>query len=167
MDTSDLTSLTPHDGIVTLRSLPRRFRAALRPVADDNLDEFVERMGSAGRSPMDHLVDASRSLTLLQQGFEQVQHHDCPTLPPATTDPAARDWPAGHGTLDDELGHLAEAAIAFADVADRVAAADWGRTGSVAGGDAEVDALDLLREAVRTAVTDLHSAEQALDEVRR
>ena len=89
MDAADLARMTPQDGIVTLRSLPRRFRAALRPVADDDLDEFVERIGAAGRSPMDHLVDAGRSLTLLQHAFEQVQHHDRPVVPPAAIDPSA------------------------------------------------------------------------------
>lgn len=167
MDAADLARLTPQDGIVTLRSLPRRFRAALRPVADDDLDEFVERIGAAGRSPMDHLVDAGRSLTLLQHAFEQVQHHDRPVVPPAAIDPSARDWPAVHGSLDDELTQLADTATAFAAVADRVPAADWGRTGTVAGSDAEMDALDLLREAVRTAITDLRAATQVLDEVRR
>ena len=69
--------------------------------------------------------------------------------------------------LDDELTQLADTATAFAAVADRVPAADWGRTGTVAGTDAEMDALDLLREAVRTAITDLRAAERVLDEVRR
>ena len=88
-------------------------------------------------------------------------------LPPAAVDPSARDWPAVHGSLDDELTQLTDTATAFAAVADRVPAADWGRTGTVAGSDAEMDALDLLREAVRTAITDLRAATAVLDEVRR
>ena len=45
MDTKDVAKLSPSDAAVTLRSLPRRFRAALRPVDDDNLDEFAGRVG--------------------------------------------------------------------------------------------------------------------------
>lgn len=166
MDTADVARLTPQDAVVTLRSLPRRFRTALRPVDDDGLDELAERVASSGRSPLDHLVDADRSLTLLHRALDQVLHHDQPVLAPATIDPAARDWPPAHGGLEVELAHLEATAVAFADRAARVPAPEWGRTGTVAGG-GPIDALDLLREAVRTAVTDLRAAQQSMDEVRR
>jgi len=167
MDTDDLTRLSPQDAVVTLRSLPRRFRTALRPADDDNLDEFAERVGSSGRSPLDFLVDADRSLTLLHRSLEQVLRQDDPVLAPATLDPAAREWPSTHAGLDGELAHLEGSATELADLAERTAAADWGRTATVAGRSAPIEALDVLREAVRTAITDLKAAEQTLDEVRR
>ncbi len=167
MDTADLARLSPKDAVVALRSLPRRFRTALRPIDDDTLDELAERIASSGHSPLDHLVDADRSLTLLHQALEQVLHHDQPVLAPAVTDPAGREWPATRGDLATELGHLESTAVGFADGADRVPAADWGRTGTVAGAGTTVEALDLLREAVRTGVTDLRAAQRDLDEVRR
>lgn len=167
METRDLAKMSPQDGVVALRSLPRRFRTALRPVDEPDFDEWAERVSSTGHSPLDHLVDADRTLTLLRQGLEQVLHHDAPTLPPATLDPGAREWPAVHSGLQGELDHLATTAEGFAAVADRVPAADWGRTATVAGRTGEITALDVLREAVRTAVTDLRAAQTALDEVRR
>jgi hypothetical protein len=167
MDSSDLDRLSPQDAAVTLRSLPRRFRTALRPADDDNFDELAERVASSGHAPIDHLVDADRTLTLLQRALEQVLHQDEPVLAPAVTDPGARDWPAARCDLDTELGHLATTANGFADAVDRVPARDWGRTGTVAGGGRSVDALALLREAIRTAVSDLRAAQRDLDEVRR
>lgn len=167
MDTADLAHLTPQDAVVTLRSLPRRFRTTLRPVDDDNLDELAERIASSGHSPLDHLVDADRSLTMLHQALDQVLHHDQPVLAPAVMDPGAREWPPAQGGLEAELAHLEGSAVAFADAASRVPAADWGRTGTVAGGGTTVEALDLLREAVRTGVTDLRTAQRDLDELRR
>ncbi len=166
MDTADLARLTPQDAVVTLRSLPRRFRTTLRPVDDDNLDELAERIASSGHSPLDHLVDADRSLTMLHQALDRVLHHDQPVLAPAVMDPAAREWPPVHAGLTTELAHLEATVTDFADVATRVPAADWGRTGTVAGS-TTVEALDLLREAVRTAITDLRAAQRDLDEVRR
>lgn len=166
MDTADLARLTPQDAVVTLRSLPRRFRTTLRPVDDDNLDELAERIASSGHSPLDHLVDADRSLTMLHQALDQVLHHDQPVLAPAVMDPGAREWPPVHAGLTTELSHLEATVTGFADVAARVPAADWGRTGTVAGS-TDVEALDLLREAVRTAITDLRAAQRDLDEVRR
>ena len=167
METSDLARMAPQDGVVALRSLPRRFRAALRPFDDPDFDEWAERVSSSGHAPLDHLIDADRSLTLLRHAFEQVLHHDTPVLVPAATDPAAREWPAVHSGLEGELAHLAETAEAFAALAERVAPGDWGRTATVAGGGAEVTALDVLREAVRTGVTDLRAAERDFEEVRR
>lgn len=166
MDTRDLALLSPKDGVVALRSLPRRFRAALRPVDDPDCDEWAERVASSGHAPLDHLVDADRTLTLLRQALEQVLHHDHPVLTPATTDPSAREWPPVHSGLQGELEHLDGTAEGFADLADRVPPADWGRTAAIAGSD-EVNALDILREAVRTAITDLRAAERDFEEVRR
>lgn len=166
MDTGDLTRLSPQDAVVTLRSLPRRFRTALRPADDDNFDEFAERLASSGQSPLDHLVDADRSLTMLHKALEQVLRDEDPVLQPATIDPSARDWPPTNARLEGELAHLETTASAFADLVERVPAAAWGRTGNVAGG-STVEALDLLREAIRTAITDLRAAQRDLDEVRR
>ena len=167
MDTKDLARMSPRDGAVALRSLPRRFRAALRPIDDPDVEEWAERVSSSGHAPIDHLVDADRSLTLLRQALEQVLHHDGPVLTPGTFDPAAREWPPARGTLDDELGLLGTTADGFAEVVERVPAADWGRPATVAGTGAAVTALDVLREAVRTAVTDLRLAGQAFAENRR
>ena len=167
METRDLATMSPQDGVVALRSLPRRFRASLRPFDDPDFDEWAERVASSGCSPLDHLVDADRSLTLLRGSLEQVLHHDEPTLAPATLDPGARDWPQVHSGLQGELSHLEVTADGLAALAARVPAADWGRRATVAGTEGTVEALDLLREAVRTGVTDLRAAERDIDEVRR
>lgn len=167
MESKDLAKLSPSDGAVALRSLPRRFRAALRPIDDPDVEGWAEQVSSSGHAPIDHLVDADRSLTLLRQALEQVLRHDGPVLPPGAFDPAAREWPPVRGRLDDELGLLATTAEGFAAVAERVPAADWGRPATVAGGRGDVTALDVLREAVRTGVTDLRLAEQAFAENRR
>jgi hypothetical protein len=158
-------AVSPSDGAVALRSLPRRFRAALRPTDDDNFDEFAQRVGSSGRAPLDYLVDANRSLPYLQQALEQVLRDESPVLPPAVLDASAREWPGAAGSLVDELGHLETEANAFADRVSRVASGDWTRTATVAGG-GEVTALEILDEAVRTAIADLRAAETTMNEVR-
>lgn len=167
MDTKDLARLAPLDGAVALRSLPRRFRAALRPIDDPDVEAWAEQVSSTGHAPIDHLVDADRSLTFLRQGLEQVLHHDRPALPPATLDPSAREWPEVRADLDGELELLSATVDGFATLVERVPAPDWGRPATVAGSGAEVTALDVLREAVRTGVTDLRLAEQAFEENRR
>jgi len=167
MDTKDLARLSPQDKAVALRSLPRRFRAALRPIDDRIVEEWAEQVSSTGHAPIDHLVDADRSLTFLRQSLEQVLHHDRPALAPAALDPSARDWPPTRSGLDDELDLLAVTVDGFATLVERVPAGDWGRAATVAGSGAELTALDVLREAIRTAVTDLRLAEHAFEENRR
>ena len=159
-------AVSPSDGAVALRSLPRRFRSALRPTDDDNLEEFAQRVGSGGMSPLDYLVDTNRSLPFLQRALEQVLREDSPVLPPAVLDASAREWPGAPGSLDDELDLLKTEAEAFASRVERVPSADWTRAGTVAGG-GEVTALQVLDEAVRTAIADLKSAQTTLNEVRR
>ena len=63
------------------------------------------------------------------------------------------------GMLDDEAGELA-------GEVERVGSQDWSRTGRVADG-GELGALDVVREAVRTASVDLAGVEAAMAAARR
>ena len=166
MEAKDFAKLSPSDGAVTLRSLARRFRSSLRPTDDDNLDEFARRVGSGGSAPIDHLVDASRSVALLHESLRKMLREHQPVLAPGVTDTSARAWPGEPGSLEDELDLLGTEAEAFAVTVERAGSDAWSRTATVAGGD-ELTALDVLREAVRTAITDLRAADQVMTEVRR
>lgn len=158
----DVSNLSPDDAIAALRSFPRRYRAAIAVDDDADVDELAGRVGPAGRSGHDALVDATSSLVVLTEAVRQVLRQDAPLLHPAATDPSARDWAPPPGVdvatladmLDDELGELTS-------LAEQVATFDWDRTGTVAGG-GDVSALDLVREAVRTASEDLRVLEAAM-----
>lgn len=159
--------IAPKDAVVALRSFPRRFRAALRPTDDENFDEFAHRVGSTGSAPIDHLVDAGRSLALLRHALDRVLQESAPVLPPGVLDRAAREWPGAPGALDDELDALDGEANEFAERVDRVPADDWSREATLAGADGRtVTAHQILDEAVQTAVTDLDAATKALQDVR-
>jgi len=163
----DTSQVSPSDAAVTMRSLPRRFRAALGSIAeDDQTAEVVERVGPDGHSALDHLVHVVSSLSLLERALDQVLRSDGPTLHPATMDDTARDWeaPTERG-LDQALDELAEAAEQLAARIERAAADDWARTGEIAGG-RSVTALDVAREAVATGIGHLRSAEQTMTAVR-
>lgn len=159
----------PADAVVALRSLGRRFRAIFAGLEDDESPEdLAHRMGSDGRSALDHVTAAVRSITFLGRALEQLLVEDDPVLHPAVGDPAGRAWAAApEGTIEERLAELAGAAEALADRADRVAAADWGRAARVAGQDGTVSASSVLWDAVDTAVDHLKSAERTLRDVRR
>ena len=157
----------PADAIVALRSLRRRWRGLFAGLDDDESpDDLARRRDATGRSALDHATHAAGTIALLGRALEQTLVSEQPTLDPAVgdADRPPTDAPAST-TVEGALDHLALEAEALAARADRRSAQEWSRTASTAGG-ASVSALDLLWEAVDTAVTDLKGAERTLREVR-
>jgi hypothetical protein len=164
--------VSPSDAAVTLRSLPRRYRSVLRPIDDPQVEEWAERAGPAGTSALDHLVQASRGITMLHRALRQVLNApEPPILPPAVLDESAREWdhgpvPGGSTTVDAELDLLAEEAEAMATTIADAPGEAWTHIAAVAGAGTEVTALEVAQEAVRTGVTHLKAARQAFDAAR-
>jgi len=163
------SSVSPADAAVALRSLPRRYRSALQPIDDPQVDEWAERVGPDGSSALDHLVQASRGITVVHQALRQALNASSPpTLPPGVMDPAARAFDTSHGTsVDAELDLLADEAEAAATTVVDAPGEAWKKTATVAGGGGEVSTLQLLAELVRTGVDQLKAAQQAFDHARR
>lgn len=163
----DTSSLSPADAAVALRSFPRRYREATALRADEHTERVLEQPGVLGRSVVDLAVDTVRSLTLLDRALEQVLVSEQPVLHPAVLDRRGRDFDfAAHGHVDDVLAELDDVAPAVAERVERVPADDWLRTGTVPGADHPVTALDVAREAVSTAVDNLHDIEATLRQLR-
>lgn len=150
--TLDVSSLSPSDAAVALRSYPRRFRAALTPVdpEDEVPDEAVA-----------HAAEVGRVLAAVRQALARVLADEDAVVPAGVMDAGARDWTMPpDGDVERVLAVLAEEADGLAADIGNVASRDWGRTGRVAGG-GEASALDLVREAVRTGHVHLRAAERA------
>jgi hypothetical protein len=158
----------PADAVVALRSLGRRYRGLFAGREDDESPEdLAHRNGADGRSALDHVVAATRTITFLGRALEQTLVEDDPVLHPAVSDPAEREWPDATGSVEERVGELAGEAGALADRVEHVPAADWAREARVAGHDAPVTALSVLWDAVDSAVAHLNQADQTLREVRR
>lgn len=164
-----LATVWPPDAAVALRSYPRRFRALLAALDDDERpDDLAHRPGADGCSALDHAADAATTFRLVAEAVRRVTGTDRPAVPAGAADEAARVRTpiGGTRTVDAVVGELAETAEALAALAGEVAAGDWERTGTLAGTEREVSALDLLREAVRTGRARLGDAQRVLGEVR-
>jgi hypothetical protein len=163
----DVSRLSADDAVAALRSYPRRFRAAVAVGDDDDVVELAGRVGPAGTSGHDHLVDAASSLMVLGRALHQVVQEAEPLLHPAVVDPTARQWapPPGLGVAD-LVGMITDEATELADTASRVSTFDWHRTARVADGPT-VTALDVVREAVRTCSEALRGLERAMASARR
>jgi hypothetical protein len=158
----------PSDGVVALRSLGRRYRSLFLGLGhDESPDDLAHRVGADGRSATDHIVAATRTMTLLGRALQQVLIEDDPVLHPAVVDRTEREWEGDPGgTVDDRLAELGGEADALADRAEHVAAADWTRQARVAGRDVTVGALSILWDAVDSAIEHLKQAEATLAAVR-
>jgi hypothetical protein len=69
-------------------------------------------------------------------------------------------------SVEDALEELVHEADRLADRVERVLGQQWQRRARVAGQDADVGTLEVLWDAVDSAVTDLKAAEATLREVR-
>jgi hypothetical protein len=162
----DLSRLAPADAAAALRSFDRRFRAAARPVDDPAVEEWAEVPGPDGHSALDHVAAAGRTLTLLNQALGLILTREDPYLQEAVVDGDARVWSVAPAELAVELDALGDVAAGLADRVDRTPGEDWTRTGRVPG-PVTVDALAVLREAVRAGVAHLEAAERAMTAARR
>ena len=163
-----LSNVWPPDAAVALRSYPRRFRALLAAIGDDeHPDDVAHRPGPGGRSALDHASDAVTAFRVVDEAIRRVVAGDRPEVPSAAVDQAERTAATtGVGSTQGVLAELDAAAKALATQVEAVASDDWTRAGTVAGTGREVSALDLLREAVRAGHDRLRDAEEALAAVR-
>ena len=165
----DLSRLTPEDALVALASFPRRYRAELAPVPDDDrADELAARYGPDGVSALDVVSDVTRMWGLISHELRRVLTEDRPALHPAVTDADRRHWDMPPPETVDEamalLGH--EANQLTEAIRTYPTAEDWARRATVVGGQ-EITALDLVREGIRVGADGLARTAEVLVAVRR
>lgn len=167
MSTYDLSSLAPADAVVALRSYPRRFREALRPIDDEQVDEMAQMLGAEGHSAVEIVVDTVRTWTVQQEALRQIRLADTPVVHPAVIDASQRHWDATvNETLDAALDLIDEHAGALVSEVERISTSEWTRSATAAGG-GTISALDIVRDAVRVGRDNLVAAQTVLDSHRR
>jgi hypothetical protein len=167
----DVSRLAPSDAVTALRSYPRRYRAVLRPLADDGpaeeqADELAHRIGPAGRSCIEVLSDTTRTFVVLGEALHQITINPTPVVHRAVIDRSERQWDTPPpDELDDAITLFADEADALAIAVANVPTDAWTRTGAVTGG-GTVKAIDVAREAVRVGRLGLDEIERTLASVR-
>ena len=157
----DSPSLAPNDAVVALRSMPRRYRAALLPVDDPEVESRAVTIGPAGVSATDLAADTVRTLTVLERALHDVRVTTEPVLHPAIVDRAARQWDAAVAESPAAvLAQLDDVAASFADAVEATPAPDWPRAGTSGG--RRVTAIEIVGEAVDLAAHNLRSIETLL-----
>jgi hypothetical protein len=164
----DLSQLAPSDASVALRGLERRYRGLFSGLGEDESPDDVAHRSSHGWSAIEHVVAAAWAIGAAERALAAVATEDSPTLAAADVEAEARPKPGSPtGTVHERLAELGFEANTAADRIDATPAADWDRSGTVAGTGRRVTALDLARGAVDAGVSHLRAAETVLDAVRR
>lgn len=169
MRRTHLSKLSPSDAVVTLRSLPRRYREAFAPPKRRARAEVIGPRGVSALGLLDNTVG---TLSVLERALEQIVISDRPVLHAGVLDPAEREF-AGSGSVDAALDDLEAVAESFAERVGRASPDAWTRTGTVAGaragngGTGEVTALQVVQEAAATAVDNLKTADDLLATLTR
>ncbi len=164
----DQAGMLPADAVATIRSLPRRWRAALAVLQEDSeagdgidggadtdavLDDDAVRdvltRADGVRARLACLAEAARRIRISER--PEVPVPDEPALEPGT-DP------------DRLLDALERAGGEAGEALDRLDGADWERRGRR--GDAEVTVLDLAREVAHHGVHELRVVEADLRAAR-
>jgi hypothetical protein len=162
----DDSQISPSDAVVTLRSLPRRFAAALAlPEDQQRPDDVVHRRpASGGLSAIEHAAYTVVALPQLGDALRMVLTRDNPDLstPPLEPDPPV---PGAAASTDEVVNQLATAAESLAKDVSNVSTHEWTRTGRV--GSQTVTALDVVRGAVQLAIFHLRETERTVSEVVR
>lgn len=153
-------SLQPVHLIATMRSLPRRYRAAVTGHPELSPVEVGALVTPEpdGRRVVDLIGDTVRTLALVERSLELVVLGDH-VVPAAAVDSSERHWPTDCDTLGVELDALDDVATALADRIESVGDRDWERTGRLTGG-GTVTAIELAREAARTGAEHLRAIER-------
>jgi hypothetical protein len=167
MSALNLSRLSGPDAVAALRSYPRRFRTAILPTDDPEVEELAYQVGPDGRSALDHVVTTTNTFVLLGQALRQTLSGSQPTVHGAVTDAGQRQWDTPSGlTIAEGLDRLTEEAGALATAADRIEMSEWDRTASVAGSNGTVTTADIVKEAVRSGADHLRSATADVEAAR-
>lgn len=157
---TDLSSLMPGDAVVALRTLPRRYSAALG-VADEVTEARAHRIGAEGVSAVEVVLTTIATWSVLEGALRQVAHSDDPVLHPAVSDQRLRSIETSTTEPTEVvIAQLGDAATSLCELADSIKGRDWSRTGT-AGGETRT-ALDLLRDAVGVGVDGLGRVERII-----
>jgi hypothetical protein len=161
----DYETVTPMDGIVAIRSFPRRYRAALAAAMEDESDDGIVRRRPEPEvwSALEYTAHVVDVLSGIKGYIHELRTRDTPTL----ADPTSSHFDTiskGGGSIEAAVEHLTSAATALADELDKVQADDWHRTGNFSWG--ERDLLDTMRNAVHEGSHHLRDVEKVLDQVR-
>ena len=149
-----MAPLSPGDAEVALRTFPRRWRALLGGLDEDDPDTAarLQRTGPDGRTAVGAASEAAAILEVAEGQVRATLRSERPSLPPG-------DEPSP-ATLDEALDRIEAAAPALAATVAGIAADDLDREADLAG--TTVTVRSLVADVVERVAGLLRAADRAL-----
>ncbi len=164
----DADTVSVSDAIVSLRTFPRRWRAAMALPEDEPDDVLRRRPKPDVWSAIEYAAHTRDAIAVNGWAMNRTLTEDHPVF--EWPDHEQRNTAAdGYGALDVRavLDELAASCERVADRADRTDAGDWRRPATLPDGDGgEVDALWFLHHSVHEGSHHLRDAHDVLQRVR-
>jgi len=162
----DYDTIFPGDALVAVRSFPRRYRALLTTLEqEDDPHSILRRRPEPGTwSALEYTAHLADVLDELATRIRRVVVEDHPTVHAWDPDQRAAEARYAEQNREQVLAALEAACARLAGVLDGVDPGDWNRTGTMDWG--ERDALTLARDAVHEGAHHLRDLERGLRAVR-
>lgn len=164
----DYNEQHPPIAINAIKSFPRRYAEALAAADDEDNDAVIRTRPAEGVwSPLEYAAHVADSMEPFAVTIERINTQDDPDLADVWWDPDQRAADRGYNAMnkDDVLARLKADAHKLVEVAEKVDARSWSRTGNFPWG--ERDNLTMLQNAVHEGVHHLKDIERGLEKVRR
>ena len=162
----DYATIAPGDTVVAVRSFPRRYRALLTTLEqEEDRRSILHRRPAPGTwSAVEYTAHVADVLDDLAAAIRRVVVGDHPRVRRWDPDQRAAEQRYAEQDREQALAALDAACARLAGVLDSVDPGDWGRTGTMDWG--ERDALTLARDAVHEGAHHLRDLERGLRAVR-
>lgn len=158
----DYDTVSPRDSVVAVRSYPRRYRAALASIGDEEQRVEVLRRRPAPDtwSALEYAAHVADVLDLTAPTIRRMLVEHNPKLSFFDSDQQAADQRYNEQSLSDVLDRLETACIDLASVLEGVLADEWTRPGTFDWG--ERDVLAITRNAVHEGSHHLRDIDRGL-----
>ncbi len=162
----DYATIAPGDTVVAVRSFPRRYRALLTTLEqEDDRHSILRRRPAPGTwSAIEYTAHVADVFDDLATAIRRVVVGDHPRVRRWDPDQRAAEQRYAEQDREQALAALDAACARLAGVLDSVDPGDWNRTGTMDWG--ERDALTLARDAVHEGAHHLRDLERGLRAVR-
>jgi PIN domain nuclease of toxin-antitoxin system len=162
----DYSTISPGDALVAVRSFPRRYRALLTTLEqEEGPDSVLHRRPDPGTwSAVEYTAHLADVLDDLATSIRRVMVEDRPRVRAWDADQRAAEQRYAEQDSEQALAALDAACARLARVLDDVDPGDWNRAGTLDWG--ERDALTLARDAVHEGAHHLRDLERGLRAVR-
>lgn len=163
----DYSTISPPDATVAIRSYPRRYRAALAAVLEDEAEEALvrRRPDPVTWSALEYTGHVADVFEFIASSIRRMHTETAPVIDGADFEAQVTDRRHSETAPSEALDRLEAAAVRLADEVAAIGPDGWHRTATFPFG--ERDILTMARNGVHEGSHHLRDVDRVLDLARR